>query len=84
MRKSRYRNREDVNPPDFFLLSPKEVFENYQREVKLHVSDSWMYWRKESADFQNRRFSQITRISRIFDFDISRGIQLAERLVVCF
>lgn len=23
--------------PVFFLLSPKEVFENYQREVKLHV-----------------------------------------------
>ncbi len=51
------------NLPDFFLLSPKEVFENYQREVKPHVSDCWLDSKKNRVDYEinfNRYFYQYT------------------------
>ena len=41
-------------------------------------------WAKNRAFCLNRGLSLITQISRIFDFEISSGIQLSERLVACF
>ncbi len=49
--------------PVCFLLSPKEVFENYQREVKLYMSDSWIDRKKNKVRYEINfnGFSTITR-----------------------